>query len=106
MASLLVIGAIKQNGGNAQKEVGRARTPETAAGWPMCQVVICIPKITILLYIGRPWNGKCFYIILPFGILLPFGYSLWSFVTFFSRFGVLYKDKSGLFRLISIVYIF
>jgi hypothetical protein len=30
---------------------------------------ILTPKIPILVYSGGPWNGKCWYIFRPFGII-------------------------------------
>jgi hypothetical protein len=29
---------------------------------------ISVPKITIWVNFGEPWNGKCWYILGPFGI--------------------------------------
>jgi hypothetical protein len=56
-------------------------------------------KIPILVKFGGPWNGKCYYILWPFGIL--YGhlvqfmalYSLWSFGTFF-RFWYVWTGKN------------
>jgi hypothetical protein len=63
---------------------------------------IFIPKIPILVKFGGPWNGKCRYIIWPFGILfghlvyvISILYILWTFGIFFRRLGILYQVKSG-----------
>jgi hypothetical protein len=73
---------------------------------------ICMPKIPILVYFGRPWNGKCslewkmfvylFYIwsfgtfyLLPFGIFygrLVYFVAIWNICP---NFGMFCDDKSG-----------
>jgi hypothetical protein len=57
--------------------------------------IFCIPKIPIWVYFGGPWNGKCLYILLPYGIfyglLVHFGV-IWYI---FPRFGLLYQENSG-----------
>jgi hypothetical protein len=56
-----------------------------------CQMVVSKPKIPNLGKFSMSLNGKCWNILWPFGIcnLCPFGIgSLWSFVIFFSQFGM------------------
>jgi hypothetical protein len=38
-----------------------------------------IPKIPVWVNFGGPWNGKCWYILWPFGIFTALWYNLWSF---------------------------
>jgi hypothetical protein len=46
-------------------------------------------------YFEEPWNGKCPYILWPFGSF--YGHLVYFMVIWyiFHRFGVLYKEKSG-----------
>jgi hypothetical protein len=53
------------------------------------------PKIPIWVNFGGPWNGKCFYILWPFGI---FYWCLGYFMTIgcnVSGFGTMHQEKSG-----------
>jgi hypothetical protein len=58
-------------------------------------------KIPIWVYFGGPWNGKCWYILRPFGIIYDhsvyviYWYSLWSFGIFFLVLVCLDQEKSG-----------
>jgi hypothetical protein len=59
------------------------------------------PNIPIWVNFGGPWNGKCWYILWPFGInnnhlvyLRPFG-SLEVNWYIFPCFGILFQEKSG-----------
>jgi hypothetical protein len=56
---------------------------------------IFIPKIPIWACFGGPWNGKCWYMLLPFGILyghlvdfMSIWFISWSIVIFLARFGM------------------
>jgi hypothetical protein len=49
-------------------------------------LLILRPKIPIWVYFGGPWNGKCWYILWPFGIIydhlvnyMAVWYCMWSF---------------------------
>jgi hypothetical protein len=60
------------------------------------------PKIQIWVNFRGPMIGKCFYILWPFGIFyrhleyfMTIWYTKYAFVTFFSRFGIMYEEKSG-----------
>jgi hypothetical protein len=62
---------------------------------------ICIPKIPIWVYFGRPLNEKCWYILWQFAIVYGNVYLACLFGIFccqsvyFSRFGMFYQGKSG-----------
>jgi hypothetical protein len=64
---------------------------------------ICIfkPKIPIWLNLGVSCNGKCLYIVCPFGQFsghLVYFMALWyiyGHLVYFPRFGILWHDKSG-----------
>jgi hypothetical protein len=47
---------------------------------------ICIPKIPILKYFGRPWNGKFCYVFWPFGILYGYLVYFCGHLVYFSQF--------------------
>jgi hypothetical protein len=34
-----------------------------------CQIVYFMTKNPIWIYLGGPWNGECWYILRPFGII-------------------------------------
>jgi hypothetical protein len=59
------------------------------------------PKIQIWVNFERPFNGRCWYILWPFGLfqsqLVYFVaiWFLWGFFVYFSRFGALHREKSG-----------
>jgi hypothetical protein len=53
------------------------------------------PKIPNWVYFGVPWNGKCWYILRPFGIIYD---RLVQFVVIWNTFPVmvcLYQEKPG-----------
>jgi hypothetical protein len=63
--------------------------PDRVARW-----YIFIPKIPIWVYFGGPWIGKCWHILLPFGIFyghlvyfMTIWYILWLFGIYFLSFG-------------------
>jgi hypothetical protein len=63
------------------------------------------PKIRIWANFGGPWNGKCWYILWPFGIFygllvlfMSVWYSLWSFVIFFPFWYVCTKKNLATMR--------
>jgi hypothetical protein len=56
------------------------------------------PKIPIWINFGGSYNWRCWYILWPLGLFygrLVFLCHLWWFVTYFSHFGMLYREKSG-----------
>jgi hypothetical protein len=66
------------------------------------------PKIPVWVNFGGSCNGRCWYILRPFGPIsghfvycVAIWYILWLFgifygyLVYFSHFGVLYQDKSG-----------
>jgi hypothetical protein len=55
-----------------------------------CQIVN--QEFTILVYFGRPWNGKVVYTLWPFDISWPFGKDCGHLVAF-SHFGTLDQEK-------------
>jgi hypothetical protein len=71
-------------------QVQRAWQTIKDAGW-----YICIPKIPILEYFGRSWNGKCCHTLWPFGIfyVLPFG------ISFIRPFGIFYIRPFGTYNI-------
>jgi hypothetical protein len=65
-------------------------------------------KISIWVHFGGSFNGKCWYILWPFGVFychlvyfVAIWYIVWQFgicnghLIYFSRFGMLYQEKSG-----------
>jgi hypothetical protein len=59
------------------------------------------PKIPITVDFGGYSNGRCWYILCPFGQFPAILHTLWPFGIFpkfwyiFTRFGMLYQEKSG-----------
>jgi hypothetical protein len=53
---------------------------------------IIVPKIPIWAYLGEPRRGKCWYVLLPFGIFIMW-FCLWSFGIFF-QFGYVGTKKN------------
>jgi hypothetical protein len=59
------------------------------------------PKIPIWVNFGRSCNGRCWYILCPFGLFyghLWYFVAIWDilcFLIYLFRFGTLYQEKSG-----------
>jgi hypothetical protein len=70
--------------------------PSRVARWRILK-----PKIPIWVNFGGSCNGRCWYIIWPFGLFYGCLVCLWPFdifygyLVYFSRYGMLYQEKSG-----------
>jgi hypothetical protein len=65
-----------------------------SSSWSGLTKGICMPKPTIWIYLGVPWNGNCRHILYHFAIFMAIREIFCSF-GIFSRFGMPYEEKSG-----------
>jgi hypothetical protein len=87
-----------RNGINALRWHERASQPKLWLSSRVARWHIFKPKIPIWVNFGGPCNGRCWYIICPFGLFhdytvyfVAIWYILWLFDIYFPRFGMLYQ---------------